>query len=325
MSQLIVGGIPVSPFCQYALRENRSTWKFVLVIAVILVALAWFLFSPWVSMVCTLGIVALVLKLRPGFNNDMRMWLEINKNDHVVSEKLEEMLRVFYHYSEQDVYHAGVAENQFDSLWVPTYAQYFSGGRSLSGDISVSGNMYGLFASAGEFSGKMTGSMAPDSMSDLGAILILQNEYGQSVRIVVPHRKVAEQMLEAALASFTKDEITSKTLTSLQILRMSLHLPSKACVTFVSALRVLDQIVASCGKPLAERPRVKVYGREVSPGVVMSTALEVEGQRGIFIPTGYIKEVTDKLSEFLGPYRGDIKILLNGQGPFAPKEAQPTV
>ena len=54
----------------------------------------------------------------------------------------------------------------------------------------------------------------------------------------------------------------------------------------------------------------------------MATALEIEGERGVFIPTGYFKKITDKLSEFLGSYRGDVKMLLDEQGPFAPKETQ---
>lgn len=292
-------------------------------VAVIFIALAWTFFSVVYAILCSLVVGALVLLMRPEFKRNESMWLEINKKDFDVSEELERFLRAFYHYSEQDIYRAGVTEDQFGSLWTPAYAQYFSGGRNLSGDISVSGIMSGLFTSVGEFSGKMTGSMAPDSMSDLGAVLILQDEHGRSIRVVVPQRQVAEQMFETALSSFTKDEVTSKTLTSLQMLRMSMHLPAKARVTFTSALCILDQVVATCGKPLAERFGVKVYGKEVSPGVVMATALEIEGQRGIFIPTGYIKEVTDKLSEFLGSYRGDVKILLNGQGPFAVKETQP--
>lgn len=325
MSKAIIDSIPVSPFCQYAIRANKGGWRFMVLIAVVLIVLACVFFSVWLATLCSVVVGILASKVSQSFKNDERWWLDINKKDYDVSMQLEDMLRAFYHYSEQDIYRAGVVEGQVDSLWAPVYAQYFSGERSLSADVSVSGTMFGLFTSAGELSGKVIGSVAPDSLSDLGAVLILQNEQGRSVRVVVPHRQVAKQMLSTVLDSFNKDNKCFNTLTSQQILRISLHLPAKACVTFVSALHVLDQIVATCGKPLAERSMVKVYGKEVSPGVIMATALEIEGERGIFIPTGYIKEVTDKLAEFLGSYRGDVGMLLDGQGPFAPKETQPAL
>jgi len=321
MSKLIEG-IPVSPFCQYAIGQGKDTWKFVLFIAVILVALAWFFLWNELAVLCSVVVCVLAWYTRRAFKWDERMWLEINKKDHEVSTQLEEILKTFYAYSEQDIYSAGVTEHQFGSLWSPVFAQYFSGERGLSADVSVAGSIGGLFAATGSLSGKVIGSVAPDSLSDLGAVLILQNEQGQSVRVIIPHRKTAEQMFVAALRSFNKDERILETFTNYHVLRFSIYLPKKACVTFVSALRVLDQVVALCGKPLNERALVRVYGQEVSQGVIMATALEIEGERGVFIPTGYFKKVTDKLSEFLGSYRGDVKMLLDEQGPFAPKETQ---
>jgi len=321
MSKLIEG-IPVSPFCQYAIDAGKSTWKFVLFIAVILVALVWFFLWNELAVLCSVVICVLAWYTRRAFELNEKMWLGINRKDHDVSTQLEEILKIFYAYSEQDIFSAGVAEHQFGSLWSPVYAQYFSGERGISADVSVFGSIGGLFAATGSLSGKVVGSVSPDSLSDLGAVIILQNELGQSVRVIIPHRQVAKQMLEKALLSFNEGDRTLRTLTSLRILRLSMYLPAKACATVTSALRVLDQIVALCGKPLDERALVKVYGQEVSPGVIMATALEIEGERGVFIPTGYFKKITDKLSEFLGSYRGDVKMLLDEQGPFAPKETQ---
>lgn len=325
MSKLIVESIPVSPFCQFAIKNNRSALRFMVSVVVILLILACFFLPIWLIVPSSIVIGVIASYLRSELKRDENMWLEINKRDHHVSAQLEEILKTFYAYTEQDIYRASVVEIPLEQLWYPRYAQYFSGDRGLSGDVSVSGGMGGLFGASGLLSGKVVGSVGPDSLADLGAVIILQNENGQAIRVVIPHRQVAEHMFAAALCSFNKDEVTFKTLTSLHVQRFSTYLPKKACVTFVSALRVLDKIVASCGQPLEARPVIKVYGQEVSPGVIMATALEIEGERGVFIPTGYFKEVTDKLSEFLGAYRGDVAMLLDGQGPFAPKEAQPVV
>ncbi|MGB2580731.1 MAG: hypothetical protein WBC83_03475 [Minisyncoccia bacterium] len=325
MSKLIIESIPVSPFCQFALRNNKTALRFMVAVAVILLVLVSIFLPIWLAVLSVIAVVVLAPYVLSGLKRDEKMWLEINKRDHYVSTQLEEILKTFYAYTEQDIYRASVVEIPLEKLWYPRYAQYFSGDRGLSGDVSVSGVMGGLFGASGLLSGKVVGSVGPDSLADLGAVIILQNENGQTIRVVIPHRQVAEQMFAAALRSFNKDEVTFKTLTSLHVLRFSTYLPKKACVTFVSALRVLDKIVASCGEPLDERPVVKVYGQEVSPGVIMATAMEIEGERGVFIPTGYFKEVTDKLSEFLGAYRGDVAMLLDGQGPFAPKKAQPVV
>lgn len=325
MSKLIVESIPVSPFCEFALRNNRAALRFMMTVVGILIILVCIFLPIWLAVPISIMIGVVASYMRSEFKRDENMWVEINKRDHHVSTQLEDILKTFYAYTEQDIYRAGVVEIPLEQQLSPRYAQYFSGDRGLSGDVSVSGGMGGLFGASGLLSGKVVGSVGPDSLADLGAVVILQNENGQTIRVLIPHRQVAEHMFAAALHSFNKDEVTFKTLTSLHVLRFSTFLPKKACVTFVSALRVLDKIVASCGQPLEERPTIRVYGQEVSPGVVMATALEIEGERGVFIPTGYFKEVTDKLSEFLGAYRGDVAMLLDGQGPFAPKEAQPVV
>lgn len=326
MSKLIDDSIPISPFCQYAIGSERSSWRFLVWCTVIIVSIAWYFLSSFVAVLVAIILAsALWRAVRPGFKHNEDMWLEINKKDHEVSMQVEDILKTYYHYSEQNIYDAGVAEDRIDSLWTPVYAQYFSGARGLSGDVSVSGIMGGLFGTNGTLSGKVTGSVGPDSLADLGAVIVMQNENGQSIRVVVPHRQVAEQMFAEALRSFNSDENNLRTLTSLRIYRLSALLPAKACVVVTSALGVMDQIIGSIGKPLEERVTVTVYGKEVSPGVIMATALEAGGSRGVFIPTGYFKEVTDKLSEFLGAYRGDVAMLLDGQGPFASKEGQPVV
>lgn len=325
MPKVITDSIPVSPFCQYALGANKSTLRFMVVVTLIIIALTWYFFDEWIAALCSVVLGILAWAVIDSLRNDENMWLEINKKDYDVSMQLEDILRTFYHYPDQDIYKAGVAEDKLDSLWKPVYAQYFSGATGLSGDISVSGIMGGLLGTNGTLSGKVVGSVGPESLADLGAVIVMQGENGKSMRVVIPHRQVAEQMFAEALLSFTSDENTLRTLTSLRILRIATLLPTKARTTFTSAMVVLDQIVGSVGKPLEERPLVTVYGKEVGPGIIMATALEVGGERGIFIPTGYIKEVTEKLSGLLGPYRGDVKMLLDGEGPFADTKAQVTV
>lgn len=320
MAMPMIGGIPISPFCQYALKMEQSTWRFVVVVAVVIVAGVWYFFGqlPAVLTFVVIGILGYLLYSQ--FKSSERSWLEINKKDREVSTKVEDILKIFHAYSDVDIYRAGVAEDQLGSLWYTRYAQYFSGERSLSGDFLGMTVSDGILRPTGSFSGKVTGSVGPDSLSDMGAIVIMQNDGGDTLRVIIPQRQIAEKMFAEALLSFCKDEKTFETHTSLHILRLAAHLPKKACCTFISALGVLDQIVVSRGNYPSEQSLIKVYGQEISPGVVLATALEINGERGVFIPTGYFKEVTDKLSELLGTYRGDVKMLLEGEGPFAPKE-----
>lgn len=320
MPKVITNSIPVSPFCRYALRTEKGGRRFLIFVEVILIAVVWYFLSVTATVFTSVVIASIVAWALYEFKCNERKWLKINKRDYEVSLQLDEILKTYYHYSKQDIFNAGVAEEKIGSLWTPVYAQYFSGPRELSAYVSVSGLMGGLFGNDGTLSGTTTGSVGPDSLSDLGAVIVMRNEEGQSIRVIVPHRHVAEHMFAEALTSFNSAENTLRTLTSLQIFRMSTLLPARACTIFNSVLGVLDLVVGSVSGSPEERPALTLYGREVSAGVIMATAIEVDGICDIYVPTGYIKEVTDKLSQFLGPYRGDVKMLLDGKGPFATKE-----
>ena len=42
--------------------------------------------------------------------------------------------------------------------------------------------------------------------------------------------------------------------------------------------QTIDQLNAACDRPLLHRPAVNVIGNELQPGIVLGTALEVDGQ-----------------------------------------------
>lgn len=320
MAMPMVGGTPISPLCQFALKMERDAWRFVVVVAVLAIAVMWYFAGlfPAVLTFVVVGILGYLVYSHLKISE--HKWLEINKKDHEVSAEIEGILRTFDKYSVDDIYSAGVTEDQFGPLWYARYAQYFSGERSLSGDVLGMTLSNGILSASGSLSGKVVGSVGPDSISDMGAVVIMQNDRGDILRVVIPQKQIAEKMFTEALLLFCKDEDTFKTHTSLHIMRLAHQLSRKASCTTTSALLVLDQVVASFGNQAGEQSRIKVYGQEVSRGVILATALEINGERGVFIPTSYLKEVTDKLSELLGTYRGDAKMLLRGEGPFAPKK-----
>lgn len=70
-------------------------------------------------------------------------------------------------------------------------------------------------------------------------------------------------------------------------------------LNLLSHPQLLDSLDASCEEPPAERPNVHVVGEMIQEGVMLATALEVDGERSVFLPSGFFRELSEGLRPFL--------------------------
>lgn len=195
--------------------------------------------------------------------SNTRLTAALNKEqaNYALSLKILELCRTSYYASEKEVRAVGVTEKQYDTLGHPCYMQYLQN---------------------------------KENSSDMGAMILLRNEHGITTRVIVPNKSEAAYTIRRLVDKFWRNIPSSQFplfggYTMCEIFNLRQILMRKTSDSL--APNVLDQIAISCDKPYEERSGVRVYGKELEPGVVFATALEFEGILSIFVPTGYVKMI----------------------------------
>lgn len=165
---------------------------------------------------------------------------------------------------------------------------------SLRGDLHGTIVLQGWLVLNGALVANFKGESTP-SLLDLSSILFLQGE-SDTLRVIIPNAKVTKLMFAGTVERWLERQPgfthVHKALREFEISDDSLVAP-------ISNPQVLDALDASCQKPLGTRPRVVVYGEQLQPGVALATALEIDGQRQVFLPSGFFRELANTASQYL--------------------------
>lgn len=185
-----------------------------------------------------------------------------------------------------------VTELALPSAWRPFRVEHFVS-ESLRGTLSGSVRMTGLFT--GVFTGDVQGTSTPNLL-DTSTMLFLQNEQGDTLRVLVPTPKATRQLLAGTIEKILKN-VQRYTFTHEAIQAFTMD-DAMLCAP-ISHPKIVDALDADCGKPVADRRKVAVIGTEIQPGVAVATALEVNGELSVFLPSGFFKELTLKTATVL--------------------------
>lgn len=181
-----------------------------------------------------------------------------------------------------------VVEKQVGGGWRPFRVEH-----TLSG--SLRGSVGG---------GTFTGSMTPN-LVESSSVLFLQNDAGATLRALLPSQGAAAGMLAAAFqywedkanphylwrSNYQKGTHVSDVLHHFARLgSLPVHL------AYAQAIDMLD---ASCQKPLEERPVVHVKGNLIQDGVAFVSALEINGEPAVLIPTTFFARLTAAVQPYV--------------------------
>ena len=127
-------------------------------------------------------------------------------------------------------------------------------------------------------------------------MLFLRGE-GGTLRVLIPSPGAIRELLTKQVERWLGNQLDgTHTRKALDQFAMS----DEMLLQPISHPQVVDGLDAACELPLTERPQVRVIGRELQPGVVMATALEVSDRRSIFFPSGLFNTLTTRLEPFIG-------------------------
>ncbi|MBT6691095.1 hypothetical protein HOB10_02035 [Candidatus Parcubacteria bacterium] len=134
----------------------------------------------------------------------------------------------------------------------------------------------------------MRGRAVPDLL-DSSTMVFLTNEAGdETLRVLLPSPRATREMLTQTIEAFS-DELPHRSHTQMAL--NSFAMGDDLLLSPVTNPQTIDQLNAACDRPLLHRPAVNVIGNELQPGIVLGTALEVDGQTRAFLPTGLFQQL----------------------------------
>lgn len=156
-------------------------------------------------------------------------------------------------------------------------------------------------------SGRFTGTLT-SNMLDSSSVLFLENKDGETMRVMLPSPVTSAEMLAQALddwrantgyvneyweSSWERDRDTHVSSVIHNFAR------SKSWTNVLVHPEIIDVIDASCMKPEDLRPVIRIQGTLIQKGVALATAITVNGDQRIFVPTGFFKQLTGAVQKYL--------------------------
>lgn len=184
-----------------------------------------------------------------------------------------------------------VANNMIGGEWKPFRVE-----RGVTGSIR------------GEIAGhKFTGTSTPNLL-DSSSVIFLQNADGETMRTLIPSHATASEMLARSLerwratAGYKQDYYedywnrNQDTHTSSVIHNFA---RSGQWTNTLTHPEMIDMIDASCQRSDEQRPVIRLTGALIQKGVALATAIEVNGERRVVVPTGFFKALTGAVRQFV--------------------------
>lgn len=184
-----------------------------------------------------------------------------------------------------------VANNVIGGEWKPFRVE-----RGVTG--SIRGEIVGH-----KFTGTTTSNLL-----DSSSVLFLQNAKGETMRTIIPSPATASEMLAQSLelwrmrAGFEYNyhayawNCNQDTHTSRVIHEFA---RSGQWTNTLTHPEVIDMIDASCQRSEEQRPVIRLAGTLIQKGVALATAIEVNGEQRVFVPTGFFKALTGAVRQFV--------------------------
>ena len=136
-------------------------------------------------------------------------------------------------------------------------------------------------------------SVATPNLLDSSSVLFLRDSAGKTLRALIPSPRTTKEMIIGAIEKWFSD-VPRHTHTRVVLEECSFSEENVAAP--VSHPQLVDLLDSSCERDFEQRPNVGVIGQEIQAGVVIATALEVDGKKNIFLPTGFLKKLANDIS-----------------------------
>lgn len=307
--------IPLSGYAQSQLSQNGvKYWIHAIVISVLVGVISMseavrakngYIFLGGIAIILTWWALSWLIVGKTYRKNRASIILQ-NEADFNRSLQLKEGL---HRFKTAEVTDYPVTEKGIEGDWKPFRVEHFIS-NSLRGEIVGEIELHGNILFGGILRGTMNGSMkglAVPNLLDASSILFLKGPSG-TLRVLLPSSRATREFLVKTLEHWLSEPPkNSHIYKALQEFSVADDLLNP-----ISNPQLVDSLDASCDTLITERPSVGVIGEKIQDGVVFATALEVNGTRKIFFPSGFFGELAVHVAPFL-KQAGKPKMLMVAQ------------
>lgn len=138
--------------------------------------------------------------------------------------------------------------------------------------------------------------IATPNLFDSSYVVFLKNA-DAVLRVIVPSPRATQEMLKQTIALCSKDIWRDSHVGNLLY---NFSVKDDVLLYNISHPQLIDSLDASCEMPIEVRPTVKVLGEKIQDGVVIATALEVNGRQETFLPSGFFQKLVAEIAPILG-------------------------
>lgn len=216
-----------------------------------------------------------------------------NEKDYQQSLRLKSVLDNFCSVVVSDF---PVLEQEVAGSWKPFRVEHFLSD-SIKSQIIAQTELK-LFPFRSSVRG-VSYSIATPNLVDSSSVLFLKNNEGKTLRALIPSPRATKEMIIGAMKKWFSDVPKCSCIPGYTHIRGVLEKCSFSEENVglpISHPQLVDLLDSSCELDFGKRPSVSVIGQEIQEGVVIATALEVDGRRKIFLPTGFFEKLADGVS-----------------------------
>ena len=246
--------------------------------------------------VIALGMWSIMGMLRRGrWKRSRQEILLRNKIDHELSLKLKEGLRIFATTKSSAF---PITEKAVEGDWRPFRVEHFLS-NSLRGGFLGEGKISMSFMAGfakGHIKGTSDGVAIPNLL-DTSTILFLKGATGgATLRVLIPSPKVTRDLFSGTIKQWLN---RVEDYTHIRRVLDDFVMGDTNLLEPISHPQLIDSLDATIELSSKERPSVIVRGEKVQDGVVLATELEINGERSVFMPSGFFRELASKVMPLL--------------------------
>ncbi|MFA5871816.1 MAG: hypothetical protein WC858_03750 [Parcubacteria group bacterium] len=224
--------------------------------------------------------------IRKAWKKGKEKILQQNEIDYVKSLALKSLLEAFV---KPELNEYPVLGNEYQAGWRPFRVEHH-----LSNFLR------------GEMSGKvcLVRGMIIPNLLDHSSVIFLKNGEN-TLRVLIPSPRTAKELLVRTLEHWLRE--LPKDSHTYEVLRQ-FAVDDENFVNQLSHPQIIDSLDAACELPFESRPEVIVRGEEIQGGIVLATSMQFNEKAAIFLPSGFFRELTEKIHPFIGTAKEPILI-----------------
>ncbi|MFZ2893562.1 MAG: hypothetical protein WA072_02640 [Candidatus Moraniibacteriota bacterium] len=219
--------------------------------------------------------------------------LSDNLNDYRQSQNLERVLKSFTATRSSNF---PILERAIRGDWKPFRVEHFLSNSlrgTFVGDVRL--RMDFLFGSLTDSINGIADGVVIPNLLDTSSVLFLKGNRG-TLRVLIPSPRATKELFVKTLEQWVK---FAPKKTHLQHTLKDFAVKDEYLLTPISHPQIIDALDASIEMTSERRLSVVVRGEPIQDGVVLATALEVNGTQSVFLPSGFFRELTMSVMPFI--------------------------